>query len=202
MALMFPRLARNFVKNQSHAFGAWVIRWLFGIKKQHLRTGLGWANDTIKLSTHGTTHVDAPWHYAPTSEGRPAKTIDEVPLDWCYGPGVKLDIRATPVDRPLSIADLEAAASSDAGIGIAVQLGSVVVDRVVAEPGEPVDVQNPGAIIEVVPDHRQIGGLDEVLAIHPVEQGALLVEFFEADRRGHRSGSRFPVARMAGSKGP
>lgn len=104
-----PWYARNFVKNQSHAFGAWVIRWLFGIKKRHLRTGLGWANDTIKLSTHGTTHVDAPWHYAPTSEGRPAKTIDEVPLAWCYGPGVKLDMRAASVDRPLTTADLEAA---------------------------------------------------------------------------------------------
>jgi kynurenine formamidase len=27
----------------------------------------GWAHDQIKLSTHGTTHLDAPWDYAPTS---------------------------------------------------------------------------------------------------------------------------------------
>jgi hypothetical protein len=47
-----PWYARNRVKNQSHAFGAWVIWWLFGIGKKHLRTGLGWANDTIRLSTH------------------------------------------------------------------------------------------------------------------------------------------------------
>ncbi|MBA4019265.1 MAG: cyclase [Pirellula sp.] len=119
-----PWYARNSVKNQSHAFGAWVIRWLFGIKKRHLRTGLGWANDTIKLSTHGTTHVDAPWHYAPTSEGRPAKTIDEVPLDWCYGPGVKLDMRNAPVDRPLSIVDLEGAL---AGINHTLAPGDIVI---------------------------------------------------------------------------
>ena len=47
----------------------------------------------IKLSTHGTTHLDAPWHMAPQSEGKPAKTIDQVPLEWCYGDGVVLDMR-------------------------------------------------------------------------------------------------------------
>lgn len=104
-----PWYARNYVQNQSHAFGAWVIWWLFGLGKKHLRTGLGWANDTIKLSTHGTTHVDAPWHYAPTSEGRPAKTIDEVPLDWCYGPGVVLDMRHKDVAEPVTSADVETA---------------------------------------------------------------------------------------------
>lgn len=104
-----PWYARNTVKNQSHAFGAWVIWWLFGLGKKHLRTGLGWANDTIKLSTHGTTHVDAPWHYAPTSEGRPAKTIDEVPLDWCYGPGVVLDMRHKDAAEPVTVADVDTA---------------------------------------------------------------------------------------------
>jgi kynurenine formamidase len=104
-----PWYARNRVVNQSHAFGAWVIWWLFGIGKKHLRTGLGWANDSIRLSTHGTTHVDAPWHYAPTSEGRPAKTIDQVPLAWCYGPGVVLDMRHKNVAEPVSVADMEIA---------------------------------------------------------------------------------------------
>jgi kynurenine formamidase len=104
-----PWYARNRVKNQTHEFGAWIIWWLFGIRKKHLRTGLGWANDTIKLSTHGTTHVDAPWHYAPTSEGRPAKTIDEIPLDWCFGPGVVLDMRHKDVAEPVTAADVDAA---------------------------------------------------------------------------------------------
>src|SRR5688572_6963301 len=84
-----PWWARNRVKNHGHKNGRAVIRLLFGLSGKYLRTGLGWANDTIKLSTHGTTHVDAPWHYAPTSEGRPARSIDQVPLEWCYGPGVK-----------------------------------------------------------------------------------------------------------------
>ena len=131
-----PWYARNHVKNQSHAFGAWVIWWLFGIGKKHLRTGLGWANDTIKLSTHGTTHVDAPWHYAPTSEGRPAKTIDEVPLDWCYGPGVVLDMRHKNVAEPVTSADLDAALAK---IDYVLKPGDIVLiqtgnDRLVGSP--------------------------------------------------------------------
>lgn len=88
-----PWWARNRVKRQDHRFGRWVVWWLFGLKARHLHTGLGWANDIIKLSTHGTTHVDAPWHYGPQCQGRPARTIDQVPLEWCHGRGVVLDMR-------------------------------------------------------------------------------------------------------------
>lgn len=104
-----PRWARARVRYQDHQFGRKAIRLLFGVKKKHLRTGLGWANDVISLSTHGATHVDAPWHYAPTSEGKPAKTIDQVPLEWCHGSGVVLDIRHLGVDSAASVADVKSA---------------------------------------------------------------------------------------------
>ena len=81
------------VEREDHAAGAKTIEGMFGIGTEYLKSGTGWAVDTIHLSTHGTTHFDAPWHFAPTSEGKPAKTIDQVPLDWCYGPGVVLDMR-------------------------------------------------------------------------------------------------------------
>jgi kynurenine formamidase len=71
-----------------------------------LRTGLGWSNDVVKLSTHGTTHVDAPWHYAPQCEGRKARTIDEMPLDWFIGPGVVIDIRHVASDAAATADDL------------------------------------------------------------------------------------------------
>jgi kynurenine formamidase len=54
---------------------------------------LGWAVEEIEAITHTGTHVDAPYHYAPTSEGRPARRIDEVPFEWCLAPGVVLDVR-------------------------------------------------------------------------------------------------------------
>jgi len=104
-----PRSLRSVVKHQSHRFGRWAMWWMFGVRRCHLPYGLGWANDTIKLSTHGTTHIDAPWHYAPTSGAAPAKTIDQVPLDWCYGPGVVLDMRHKPDGEAISIADVDAA---------------------------------------------------------------------------------------------
>lgn len=105
-----PWWARNKVKRQSHAFGARVIRWLLGLRKQHLKTGTGWANDVLTLSTHGTTHVDAPWHYGPQCQGQPARTIDQMPLEWFHGRGVVLDIRDLDADRAATADDLRQAA--------------------------------------------------------------------------------------------
>jgi kynurenine formamidase len=53
--------------------------------------GLALAHERVTLSSHGGTHVDAPLHYGPLCEGKPAKSIEEVPLEWCYGPGVVID---------------------------------------------------------------------------------------------------------------
>jgi kynurenine formamidase len=85
------------------------MRLLFGVSRRHLHTGLGWANDELRLSTHGTTHLDAPWHYGPLCEGRPAKTIDQVPLAWCYGPGVVLDIRHKGDGEAVTVEDVKQA---------------------------------------------------------------------------------------------
>lgn len=104
-----PWWARTRVRHQNHRFGLLAVRLLFGLRPKHLKTGLGWANDTLQLSTHGATHVDAPWHYGPESEGRPARTIDEMPLDWFIGPGVVLDLRSLPRDSAASARDLELA---------------------------------------------------------------------------------------------
>ena len=62
---------------------------------ENMRGGEGFAAaETVKLTTHNGTHLDAPWHYHPTMDGgERAITIDEVPLEWCFRPGVKLDFR-------------------------------------------------------------------------------------------------------------
>ena len=53
-----------------------------------------WAIEFVRLNTHNGTHLDAPYHFASTMDGgKRAITIDEVPLDWCFRPGVKLDFR-------------------------------------------------------------------------------------------------------------
>jgi len=67
------------------------------------------AVEQITLSTHNGTHLDAPWHFHPTMNGgERAITIDEVPLDWCFRPGVKLDFRAKPDGYVVTAADVEA----------------------------------------------------------------------------------------------
>ena len=46
------------------------------------------------MSTHNGTHLDAPYHFHSTmNQGERAITIDEVPLEWCFAPAVKLDFR-------------------------------------------------------------------------------------------------------------
>ena len=65
--------------------------------------------ETVKLSTHNGTHLDAPWHYHPTmNEGERSWTIDEVPLEWCFQPGVKLDFRHFADGYVATAADVEA----------------------------------------------------------------------------------------------
>ena len=41
--------------------------------------------------------------------GKRAITIDEVPLEWCFNPGVKLDFRHFPDGYVVTAADVEAA---------------------------------------------------------------------------------------------
>lgn len=67
------------------------------------------ASDSVSLIPHDGTHLDAPWHFAPTSEGKPAKTIDQVPLEWCYGDGVVLDFHHFERERPITTEDLKEA---------------------------------------------------------------------------------------------
>ena len=61
--------------------------------------GMALAHERVTLSAHGGTHVDAPLHYGPTCEGKPSKTIEEVPLEWCYGPGVVSRLLAQEAGR-------------------------------------------------------------------------------------------------------
>lgn len=69
---------------------------VFGLTNADFPDGIGISNETVTLTTHTGTHMDAPLHYGPTSNGAPAKSIDEVPLEWCIGPGVRLDLRHVP----------------------------------------------------------------------------------------------------------
>jgi len=80
-----------------------------GLTKAQLPAGEGWAVEVMKLSTHNGTHLDAPYHHHSTMNGgERAVTIDEVPLDWCLNPGVKLDFRHLPDGHVVGASEVEA----------------------------------------------------------------------------------------------
>ncbi|MBI2736936.1 MAG: cyclase family protein [Rhodospirillales bacterium] len=69
-------------------------RYFPGLKREDLPDGEAWAVERVQLSTHNGTHLDAPYHFHSTmNKGEKAISIDEVSLDWCFQPGVKLDFR-------------------------------------------------------------------------------------------------------------
>ncbi len=96
-----------------------------GLTKEQLPGGEGWAVEQLVVSTHNGTHLDAPYHFHSTMDGgKRALTIDEVPLEWCFGPGVKLDFRHLPDGHVVSAAEVEAELER---IGHEIQPGDIVV---------------------------------------------------------------------------
>lgn len=96
---------------QDHKIGANMMKMFFpGATEKDLPGGLGWAVEEVTLSTHSGSHLDAPYHYHPTmNKGERAWTIDEIPLEWCYGPGVVVNFRDMPDGHRVSAAEMEAA---------------------------------------------------------------------------------------------
>lgn len=95
------------VNRISHQEGAEMWEFMFGIPPAALPLGLGFAGEFMELSTHAGTHLDAPWHYAPTSEGEPAWTIDQLPLQWFVGQAVVLDLSDLPTGYLVTDKDIE-----------------------------------------------------------------------------------------------
>ncbi len=112
----------------------------FGIAPDRLPDGEYTAIEQVKLTTHNGTHLDAPYHFFSSMNhetvpgGEPSWRIDDVPLEWCFQPAVKLDFRhfddgyvATPGDveaelkrightlRPLEIVVVNTAAGGRYG---------------------------------------------------------------------------------------
>jgi kynurenine formamidase len=80
-----------------------------GLEPEDLPDGQAWAVEFVQLITHNGTHLDAPYHFHPTmNRGERAITIDEVPLEWCFQRGVKLDFRGFADGYVATAADVEA----------------------------------------------------------------------------------------------
>lgn len=106
-----PPFMRPKITYQAHGETVAEAQHFFpGITAADFPGGEGFAAaEWVTLTTHNGTHLDAPWHYHPTMDGGArAITIDEVPLDWCFRPGVKLDFRHFPDGHVVTADEVEA----------------------------------------------------------------------------------------------
>lgn len=120
-----PTFQQVSIDYADHAVGAAQIEQMIGVPASLLRDGEGWAVETItELGTHSSTHVDAPLHYNSRIQGQPAQSIDELPLDWFFAPGVKLDFRHKADGEAITSAHIEAELQR---IGHALQARDIVL---------------------------------------------------------------------------
>jgi kynurenine formamidase len=108
-----PEPLRTEIDYSDHAAGADQIQAMFGLGPELLRDGEGWAVETFtRFGTHNSTHVDAPYHYNSKLGGEPVQTIDQLPLDWFFRPGVMLDFHGQADGETIEASDVEAALRS------------------------------------------------------------------------------------------
>lgn len=90
-----PEETKPEIKYSNHKAGAKQMASVFtGLKIKDLKNEEGWATESIYLSSHSGTHMDAPYHFNSTQDdGSSMSTIDEIPLDNFIGEGVKFDFR-------------------------------------------------------------------------------------------------------------
>ncbi len=92
-----------------HKAGARRLANLAGVEPTDFPEAMALASESVTASTHSGTHIDAPWHYGPLCEGKPSLTVDNIPLEWCYGPAVILDMRWKEPGSEITIPDMEEA---------------------------------------------------------------------------------------------
>ncbi|MFK7888580.1 MAG: cyclase family protein [Gammaproteobacteria bacterium] len=122
-----PPFLRPEITYQSHDETVKEAKMFFpDATAENLPGGEGFAAaEWVKLTTHNGTHLDAPWHFHPTMNGgERAISIDEVPLDWCFRPGIKLDFRHFEDGHVVTAAEVEAELSR---VGVDVQPLDIVL---------------------------------------------------------------------------
>jgi kynurenine formamidase len=97
------------IKREDHSSGALTMQSIFNCSVDDLPQGLGWAVEQMTITTHTGTHLDAPYHFFPTSEGKPSRTIDQIPLEWCFADAFVLDMRHKKEGSRIEPADVERA---------------------------------------------------------------------------------------------
>ncbi|MDD5194325.1 MAG: cyclase family protein [Candidatus Omnitrophica bacterium] len=88
------------------------LQYLLGkriVKKEDLPDEEFLSLEIVHSPVHIGTHLDYSFHYGSKSEGRASKTAEEIPLEWCYQDGVKLDMAHKKPAEAINASDIEAA---------------------------------------------------------------------------------------------
>jgi kynurenine formamidase len=88
------------------------IKYLLGLrilKKEDLPDEEFLSLEVVHSPVHIGTHLDYSFHYGSKSEGRASKTAEDIPLEYCYQDGVKLDLTHKKPNETVSSADIESA---------------------------------------------------------------------------------------------
>jgi kynurenine formamidase len=114
------------IEYRDHQQGIGHLARLLEVDESQVPDGLGSATEIVRARTHNGTHLDAPWHFYPTCGDRPARTIDQIPLEWCIGPGVIIDCTRIPAGEEIPPSHLE---TTLARIGHSLEPGHIVFIR-------------------------------------------------------------------------
>ena len=66
---------RYFAHDETHAQ---LLPFFPGLTAQDLPDGESWAVETLSLSTHNGTHMDAPWHFHSTQDSVTAHLLTAI----------------------------------------------------------------------------------------------------------------------------
>ncbi len=94
------------IKLTDHVEGARVLGGAYGLTAEDFPDGYAISTELVTLSTHCGTHIDAPLHYGPWSEGRAARSIDQLGLEWFFAEGLLLRFDPDPELGPVSVAEV------------------------------------------------------------------------------------------------
>lgn len=86
------------------------MQYLLGkriLKKEDLPDEEFLSLEIVHSPVHIGTHLDYSYHYGSLSEGRASKTADEIPLEWCYSDGVRLNLTYKKPSEAITAKDLE-----------------------------------------------------------------------------------------------
>ena len=121
-----PHFLQTKVKSKSRKKARLLVR-LGGLsKKLFPHQFQGWADESISMGTHSSTHIDAPWHYGEYTGDKPAKTIDQLPLEWCFAPGIVIDVSHKKNFEYITVNDLKENLKKN---NLTVKAGNIVLIR-------------------------------------------------------------------------